>query len=581
MAAAAAPTRIDAWIDPPAYTGKPPIVLPLREASDKTGAVSAPVSSTVVVRAANADIRVATQGGIVAEAVQDAKNGAAKEQHYVLRGNGRLTLSGDSGEIASFELRAIPDLPPKITPLGPPQINLRGTFALTYRIEDDYGAKNAQVTAKLAENPEARPLVQPPAGSLDLPPGPGGLGEGKTPDPRIYLGLRFVHDSLRHARNDAELLAVADLLWEMALRIEEGDVSQAERDLRAAEQALRDALKRGASPEEIAKLTEQLQKALDQYLSALQQNAAKNQQSADGETGENQSVSPQDLKAMLDQLADAAKNGDKEAAMDMLDRMRDMLENLKTAEQSQRSKQASQARKMMRDIDNLMREQQKLRDDTYSRERGDPKGFDDEANEDDAQAKQQGESQQGQKDSSTPSPGARKGKSQGQQGGGDEQQSDQAAQEALGQRQGALEERLNSLRRRAEQQGGEKSEGLSDAAEAMKQAEQALKQGDNESALGAQGRALDGLRKGAAEMAQKGGDNGPSDDQDQAGEKEGQGLKGQNGEGRFGRANKQNNIDATAAQKARKVLEELRRRLSDPSRAREELDYLERLIKPD
>ena len=38
---------------------------------------------------------------------------------------------------------------------------------------------------------------------------------------------------------------------------------------------------------------------------------------------------------------------------------------------------------------------------------------------------------------------------------------------------------------------------------------------------------------------------------------------------------------ATAAQKARKVLEELRRRLSDPNRDRDELDYLERLIKPD
>ena len=96
-----------------------------------------------------------------------------------------------------------------------------------------------------------------------------------TPDPKVYLGLRFAHDSLRHARSDTELVAVVDFLWEMALQIEDGDASQAERDLRAAEKALRDALKNGAPPEQIAKLTEQLQKALEQYLKAMEAEARK------------------------------------------------------------------------------------------------------------------------------------------------------------------------------------------------------------------------------------------------------------------------------------------------------------------
>ena len=34
-----------------------------------------------------------------------------------------------------------------------------------------------------------------------------------------------------------------------------------------------------------------------------------------------------------------------------------------------------------------------------------------------------------------------------------------------------------------------------------------------------------------------------------------------------------------AAQRAQRVLEELRRRLADPFRPREEMDYLERLLK--
>ncbi|MGQ3348533.1 DUF4175 family protein, partial [Bosea sp. (in: a-proteobacteria)] len=37
--------------------------------------------------------------------------------------------------------------------------------------------------------------------------------------------------------------------------------------------------------------------------------------------------------------------------------------------------------------------------------------------------------------------------------------------------------------------------------------------------------------------------------------------------------------DESATQRARRILEELRRRLGDPSRPMEELDYLERLLR--
>jgi hypothetical protein len=125
--------------------------------------------------------------------------------------------------------------------------------------------------------------------------------------------------------------------------------------------------------------------------------------------------------------------------------------------------------------------------------------------------------------------------------------------------------------------------GLDDAEGAMKQAEQALKSdGKGKEAVDAQGKALDGLRKGARELAKKmqqqqGGEPGEGGEGEDG--KKGRGT-GENGEGPFGRANHQHPVDATAAQRARKVLEELRRRLADPSRDQEELDYLERLIKP-
>jgi hypothetical protein len=103
----------------------------------------------------------------------------------------------------------------------------------------------------------------------------------------------------------------------------------------------------------------------------------------------------------------------------------------------------------------------------------------------------------------------------------------------------------------------------------------------------AQGRALESLRKGGQAMAQQmqpgpGEEGGPGDP---------------NGPMRQGRAgnpdplgreshDKRDNsralydpLGTPAAQRAQKVLEELRRRLSDPARPRDELDYLERLLK--
>ena len=68
------------------------------------------------------------------------------------------------------------------------------------------------------------------------------------------------------ARNDDDLRAALPLLWEMALAIEFGDLSDAERKLRDAQEALSKALEDGASDFEIAKLTDELRKAMQEYL---------------------------------------------------------------------------------------------------------------------------------------------------------------------------------------------------------------------------------------------------------------------------------------------------------------------------
>ncbi|MGO9429176.1 TIGR02302 family protein [Rhodoblastus sp.] len=667
-----APSRIDVWIDPPAYTGKPPIVLPF---ADKSVPVTAPVGSSIVVRATDGpDLRVTTQGG-VEPAITGADDAKRKERRFILRGDGGLSLFRSSSEIAKFSLHSLPDAPPTITPLEAPQTNLRGSFVLAYRIDDDYGARDAQVSARpTADLPGGHALFAPPSGPLELPAAPGGLGEARstidwsdspyagasvdltlivhdeggnegqailrgfvlpkknltnplalalaeqrrllaldsgqrdqvlsaidalmvapelfTPKLSVYLGLRYAHSALRRARTDADLVAVADFLWEMALRVEDGDAPQAERDLRAAEKALREALNRRAPPEEIARLTQQLQKALDGFLAEMEKKAANRARPGEADSGDGRSVSAKDLKSMLEQMAQAAKDGDKDAAMDMLDRMQDMLENLRQAQKSGEGGKAADKRRKMRDIDRMMREQQKLRDDTYAHERAEPTEPEEESSQAQPQQRRQGRGQELSKDKRRRADKGSQGRSGDAAGSGDQQaesdageseqgQSDAANRDPLDLRQGRLREKLNSLQRRSESSDASAPEGLTEAEEAMRQAEQSLRQGDDSAALEAQGRALDGLRKGASELAKQAqqGEGGEGEEEGQTGK--GRGMRGRNGEGPFGQANRANNIDATTAQKARKVLEELRRRLSDPSRAREELDYLERLIKPD
>lgn len=659
--AARAPFRIDAWIDPPAYTGKPPIVLTLDQSKEKSAPIAAPAGSSIIVRATgDADLRAAPQGGVQAAKAPSGGGALLEERRFVLRGDGRLRISRGASEIADFALHSVPDLPPTITPLGPPRANLRGSFVLAYRIDDDYGARDAQVSARPSAGlprPEGHPLFAPPSGPLALAAAPGGLGEahstidwtdspyagarvdlsfsvhdeagnegravlrdfvlpGKnlvnplaralaeqrgllaldsaqngrvlsaidalmvapelfTPNLGVYLGLRYAHDALRRARSDADLVAVADFLWQMALHIEEGDTPQAERNLRAAEKALREALSQGAPPEEIARLTQQLQKAMDAFLAEMEKKAARKDQSAESEVPEQQSVTPKDFKSMLDRLAEAAKVGDKQAALDMLDRMQDMLENLRAAERG--GGQAARDRKAMRDIDKLMREQQKLRDDTFARERAQPVAPEAEP----PQARSQESGPNPDRDKQRPGGGPSlpgQAPSNGESGrspGATPNQGD------LDQRQGQLREKLDSLRRKAQSPGAPAPKGLAEAEQAMREAQKSLGEGDDPAALDAQARALEGLRKGAGELAKQAqqGEGAPGGDEGQTGK--GPGMRGESGEARFGRATGRSKVDATSAQRARKVLEELRRRLSDPSRAREELDYLERLIKPE
>ncbi len=136
-------------------------------------------------------------------------------------------------------------------------------------------------------------------------------------------------------------------------------------------------------------------------------------------------------------------------------------------------------------------------------------------------------------------------------------------------------------------QGPDGTDQLGRAGQAMGEAEGDLGDSDPDSAVDAQGRALDALRKGAQSLAQS--------MQQQMGQGQGPGRVGRFGQPRaeqdtdpLGRPLRGHEYsdDSTVkvpgeidVQRARRIIEELRKRFGDMGRSQEELDYIERLLK--
>ena len=414
-----------------------------------------------------------------------------------------------------------------------------------------------------------------------------------TPQPPVFLGLRTATERLRRAKSDADLIEVADLLWEMALKIEDGDLSDAEKQLRQAQDRLKEAIERNAPDDEIKRLTQDLKQALDKFLSQMAQKQSR-QPRDPGEKGQNnqqsKTVTPEDLDKMIQDMAEAMKRGDTAEAQRLMEQLRNILENLQTAEKGGQSDQASrEMQKQMRDLDAMAREQQGLRDETFKD--GQEPGNGQQRPSNRGQQQQQGNRGQPQQGQGKQSPGQQG--QQGQQGQGKQgQKQGQGDQGNVGDRQQALRQRLEDLEQRMKENGMRGEQGLSDAEDAMREAENALKQGDADEAVDAQGRALEGLKKGAEGMAQQMQEmaEGQGEGQQEGGQQPGQqGQAGARDDDPLGRPTKGRDMsdgrvrvptaDESAVQRARRIMEELRRKLGDPTRPREELDYFERLLR--
>ncbi len=238
----------------------------------------------------------------------------------------------------------------------------------------------------------------------------------------------------------AETEKTVDAFWTLALQLEDATLDQARQALEAARDALKDALERGASEAELARLVESLRQAMANYLQSL---AASGETPQAGQSGGE--VSAADLEDKLDALRDLTQSGARNAAQDALDELSQLLDNLQVSSGSGTSGGGGGSSSAGAAAE-LLGRQRGLADRTFAR---------------------------------------------GQAGG---------ASGDLASEQNALGAELDQLRARLKPGAGA-AQPLADGRAAMDEAEQALKAGDFDTASAAMERAVDKLREGASELA--------------------------------------------------------------------------------
>ena len=409
-----------------------------------------------------------------------------------------------------------------------------------------------------------------------------------------FLLIRSALERMKLSRNEEQLKDTADYLWEIALGIEDGDLSQAEKRLRDAQNNLSEALKKGADEQEIARLMKELRETMQQYMSELAQRMQNAPQAPNNMQAQNV-IRQRDLQNMMDQIENLARSGNRDAAQQLLSEMQRMMNNLQ-AGRPQRNQQGRQDNSQMRQqIDKLgeiMQEQQRLMDQTFKldqalrdrMQRGDPDGdMDPEDQQQDPQG-QQGQSQ---------------GQQQQQQAQGGEQNPDRMTQEQLREalknlraQQEGLGKKLEELQKGLKGLGMQPSEGFGQAQREMGNAGKALGDAQGEQAVEGQGKALNALRQGAQNMMQQmmqamqQGQGQPGQGRDGQGESMAS-QGGQNGRDPLGRPRSQTGPDfgdqvkvpdEIDVQRAREILDAIREKLGNSLSGEAERHYLERLL---
>ena len=431
--------------------------------------------------------------------------------------------------------------------------------------------------------------------------------DGFFPNETTYLRLDFTLRELdRYAEEgleDEQQAEIAQALWDLAIQLEDGTLADARERLRRAQERLAEAMRNGASEEEIAELMQELREATDDYMRMLAENAEP--RDGDGtderDTGEETfEFSMNELQELMDEIQRLMEEGRMAEAEALMEQLNQLLENMVVELDPNAQGGNGPGQQSMEDLGQTLRDQQGLNDEAF-------RDLQEQFNPGQQGQQQPGQQGQGQQQGQQPGQQGQQGQNQGQQQGqgmgqgdntegqtgGNGEGGDQEGQtpgQSLADRQQALRDELNRQRGNLPNLGGEAAEetrrSLDRAGEAMDRAEDALRDGDLPGAIDQQAEAMSALREGLRNLGEALAENRQEQEPGQ-GQQAGEGQAGvepmrrdplgrQLGEN--GQFSTDQNMMPDVQERAQELLDELRRRSSDQERPELELDYLRRLL---
>ena len=401
-----------------------------------------------------------------------------------------------------------------------------------------------------------------------------------------YLRLSFTLRRMAEIRDRGtaitpeERAEIAQALWDLAIQLEDGTLADARERLARAQERLEEAMRNGASPEEIAELMEELRQATDDYLQMLAENPVENEDGVDEpQTGQqdNLQVTQDEIQALMDEIQRLMEEGRMDEAMALMEQLNELMENLQVTEGGgQGNGPRTPGQQSMEDLQDTLREQEELSDEAFrdlqeqfnGRQGQQPQGQQGQQGQqpqgqqgqNQPGQNQPGQGQQGQQDPGQGGPGGEltddpqgggEGQEQAENGqGGDEETGEDGRGgpgeeaedgtgggrdegETLADRQRALRSELRRQEQNLPGLTGEAAEAareaLDRAEEAMDGAEEALREGDLGEAIENQADAMDALREGLRNLGQALAENGRDDFDTAEQTEETEGGEGRNG----------------------------------------------------
>lgn len=195
-------------------------------------------------------------------------------------------------------------------------------------------------------------------------------------DTVVFLGLVMSRSRLFHEEEDSAIPPVRELLWDTALRVEDGQLSHAERELARAQDALMKALARNAPDEELERLMRELQNAMNRFMRELAKKLQNNPNSEQAMPFDPTAriMQSSDIQRMMDRIRQLMRAGSREAARQMLSQLRNMMESLRNARVMRNNPNAQRGNQAMRQLQEMIRRQNELMDKTFRQSQGRPPG---------------------------------------------------------------------------------------------------------------------------------------------------------------------------------------------------------------